>query len=325
MRIGEVVTSVIRLRQGDVIDVTWVPQIVEDELRREQAPCGVVIISQTCDVVQISPSKKHLIVAPIIEAPEANLLSNARRGRSPLKLFLKGAGNGGKDVIADLQHAVSVPKDFVLGAKLLGRISNSSHAQEARNLSMAIGRAFARFAFPDEVQLSLSKFLKKTRDKAGNNGAVGRVLSWVDILRVSADQWDRPGRRLKIYAIIPARLLILPEDADPGWTWEQVSHTSGTGADFRQRDLNSVSGILADYCEKLDQDAQSVNLTTLLRLWELWIDKVRYELLEPSIDDEVSSFEVELLSDEEFTYAKWKRTESLDLEDLSDSTLPVQE
>lgn len=324
MELGENVSCVSSLRQGDILDLSWIPEIVDGELKLRSISAGAVIISQTCDIVQVSESKKNIVVAPIIDSPDKQLLANARRGRSPLKLFLEGCGSGGSDAVADLQFAVSVPKEFVEGLKLLGRRSLSDHSQEARNLSMAIARAFSRFAFPDAVQLSLSKFLKKTRDKAGTGGPLGRALEWVDALRVSANQWGEPGRILKIYVIAPAEFLIFPDDVDPNWNWQSACVSLGVGSDFVESSLNEVSEKLANYCEKAAGAPQSVDLTTLLRLWELWTEKLREELLDPSTDKEVTEFEVELLSDEEFTYADWKRTESLDLEDLSNSAMPVE-
>lgn len=325
MQIGQKIESVADLRQGDVVGLTWIPEIVDGAPVSRATPCGVVVVSQTCDVVQVSASKANLIVAPIIEAPDSNLVANARRGRSPLRIFLKGCGPAGTDLVADLQHSVSVPKTFLLGSELLGRTASYDHDQEARNLSVVIGRAFSRFAFPDEVQASLSKFLRKTRDKAGTSGPLGRVLDWIDPLRVSADQWNNPGRHLRIYVIVPAHILIEPEDADPLWSWEAAHTRLGMSRDLRQLDLNQVSEKLADMCESAMSGSSGVDMTTILRLWELWAEKLQTELLEPAIDEEVSSFTVELVSDQEFTYAQWKRTESLDLEDLSNSTLPISE
>lgn len=325
MELGERVSAVNSLRQGDILDLDWIPEINGGELIQRKLSAGVAIISQTCDVVQESESKRNMIVAPIVEEPDRTLLSNARRGRSPLKLFLEGCGTGGSDVVVDLQFAASVPKSFVKGTKLLGRRSVSDHSQEARDLSMAIARAFSRFAFPDAVQVSLSKFLKKTRDKAGSIGPLGRTLDYVDSLRVSADHWDGSGRNLKVYVIVPAEFLIFPEDADPNWSWQSARADLDIGSEFNDSNLNQVSEKLADYCEQAADEAQTIDQTTLLRLWELWTEKLQEELLDPSVDEEVSTFEVELLSDEEFTFANWKRTESLDLEDLSNSQMPIED
>lgn len=324
MELGANISCIRNLRQGDVIGFNSLPGVLDGELRWNPTSAGAVIISQTCDIVQISESKKNLLVAPIVPAPDNSLLSNARRGRSPLKLFLEGCGPEGEDAVADLQYAVSVPKESVEGLTLLGRRSTSDHSQAARDLSMAIGRAFSRFAFPDAVQSSLSKFLRKARDKAGTKGPLGRVLEWVDSLRVSSDQWDKPGRILTIYVIVSAKLLIFPDDVDPNWTWRSASATLGVDPKFTERDLNTVSGVLADYCGHAIETSPSTDYTTLLRLWELWVIKLQKELLEPSTDSEVAEYRVELLSDEDFSYAQWQRTESLDLEDLSHSSLPIE-
>ncbi|WNY33076.1 hypothetical protein Q9Q99_12645 [Curtobacterium flaccumfaciens] len=72
--------------------------------------------------------------------------------------------------------------------------------------------------------------------------------------------------------------------------------------------------------QQLEADPTAADTTTVLRLWERWLGELERSDLSP-VDPHVASFEAELVSDVEFTYAQWKRSESLDLEVLSDSRI----
>ena len=131
-------------------------------------------------------------------------------------------------------------------------------------------------------------------------------------LRVAADQWSAPGRSLTLYVIVPEAHLIPAEDADPGWAWESERIVGLKQSDTEDRvDLNRVSALII---ENSDGDA-----TTLLHLWRMFGRLIRDTLLQPALDDEVVAFEVEVLSDVEMSYQRFTRTESLDLEVLSNS------
>lgn len=313
MEIGDAVEDVGSLRQGDVIDVAWIPAVAGKSADKWETPLGVVILSQTCDVVQVT--KRNCLVAPIIEATAAEI-SAARKGRSPLLLHLP-AMNGGNALVADMGCAASIPKDVLRGRQLVSRTAGQDSETGARSLGLRIGRAFNRFPFPDEVYPSFGKLRSKVQSSANGSGAFGAVIDLVEDLRVSADQWIQEGRKLTLYIVVPTRYLIVAEDADPDWRWA-VPYVIGL------RGSEMIDGMaLTRVSELLLKNLQG-DRTTLLRLWEEWADAVRRELLAPALDAEVVAFEVTLLTDEEFTLANWKRTESLDLEVLSNSVAPVQ-
>lgn len=320
MNVGEVVTSTRDLRQGDVLNVPALPGLEAGAAVLHEAPAGVVIISQTCDVVQAGQSKRNVTVAPLLESPDGQIVSAARRGRSPLLLHLKGT-EGSPEAIADLQRAGSLPKDALIGSQLIGRHTDGDSTVDARNLAQLVGRAYSRFAFPDAVHPVLEKMRRKARDTAGTASAFGRVIDHILELRITADQWDGPGRRLTLYAIVDARVLIFEEDVDPSWV-ASTSTINGLkpGEKLDLLSLTRVSELLADCCDSFDADAASANPTTILRLWEAWALCTKTQLLDSQTNAEVTEIDFLVQNDEEFTLAKWRHTASLDLEDLSDST-----
>src|SRR5690625_1986918 len=112
MEIDERISSLTELRQGDVIDIEWIPAVIGGAPGKFATPCGVAVISQTCDVVQETPTKSNVTVAPVVCSPDRAQLSNVRRGNAPLMVHLPKWGDAA-EAIADIQRAVSLPKEML--------------------------------------------------------------------------------------------------------------------------------------------------------------------------------------------------------------------
>ena len=129
------------LRQGDVIESG--PD-VEAMFEGSLGSLGVVVLSQTCDVVQ--SSKTRCLVAPVVTADDASVVA-AKKGRTPLHLYL-APDNSGETRVADMEHAVSLPKPALVGKRILGRHVAEASSRQAGKLAARVGRAFNRFPFP---------------------------------------------------------------------------------------------------------------------------------------------------------------------------------
>lgn len=316
---GESVADLRAARQGDVVALEWIPSVDEGEPVRLPSPQGVVILSQTCDVVRDPSSKPQILVAPVLESPTQQQLSEARRGRAPLLLHLPPVSDA-VEKVADLQHATSVPKRSLLGNLLLSRHTTADSAPDAAHLGSRIGRAYARFAFPDQIHGVTDALARKARETSGSSKPFGRVIDYVEDLRVKANHWDAPARVLTFFVIVPRRLLIDREDADPAWSWSSAAPPgAGKSVDIKTAPLARVSELLADACDAYEVDPLSANATTLFNLWNAWATTTRRELLEPHLGPELSEIHFVLESDDQFSLAQLRRTASLDLEDLSDA------
>lgn len=314
---GATVATTQELRQGDVVSLAWIPSVVDGAPGASPCPEGVVIVSQTCDVVQ--DSKTVCLVAPIVPADDA-LVSRARKGQAPLKLYLPNHADTPAQ-IADLDRIAAVPKSSLIGATLTARRGADEQSKPARDIAQRIGRVFTRFPFPDEVYPAFARLRSRAQKTAGGAGWFGQVLDYVDDLRVSADQWPAAGRNLILRVIVEDRYLIPAEDADPTWDW-QTATVKGkkSGELLTQLSLERASELLVRNLQTLDEDLSSADTTTILRLWERWLAELEAADLALA-DRHVASFGAELVSDAEFTYGQWKASESLDLEVLSDSRL----
>jgi hypothetical protein len=298
------------LRQGDVIDLEWICLPLSPKGRCEvlPTPAGAVLLSQTCDIVQ--PSKTRCLVAPVIPDPESEVVTSARKGRKPLHLYMGSQSASPTECVADLECAVSIPKASVVGARLIARYSDDAAPLASRRIAARIARAFGRFPFPDEVHPVFKKLRSHAQSKAGTSSNLGTVLGLIDNIRVRADQWVAPGRRLKVWVIVPEELLPSAEDHTGTRSW-QTAHVESLKPGERPE---SVS--FDRLCELIIANRSSEALA-LARLWSAFGDVLRSAYLLPDQHGEVVEVTVEVLSDREFTYQDYRESESLDLEVLS--------
>jgi len=141
-------------------------------------------------------------------------------------------------------------------------------------------------------------------------------LQRVDDLRVEADQWSRPGRRLRLWVIVESRFMVPADLIDANWPWDG-DHIPGLkpGEHRQELTLDRVCQLILAAVE-IGQPAAPV-------LWDTFGARVERQLLDPGRADaagEVATFEVEVVSDDDMTYRQFKATESLDLEALSNVT-----
>jgi hypothetical protein len=297
------------LRQGDILEVG--PGLAGKTVGLVASSCTVALLSQTCDIAQ--STKPYCLAAPVDRVDEDDTLYGAAaKGRRPLRVPL--CDQNGQHWVADVGRAFPVRKADIGPSALLAHCAQGDHDHNARVIRSRIARAYGRFPFPDEVAPVFKKLQDRLRSKAGGPGHLGQVLDLVQEVRVSADQWELPGRELRLFLIVSGEHLIPDEDADPSWTW-------GRTLGWERKDSESLL-TLDRACDLLLMNADN-DATTTLNLWRKVGERIHAELLVPFLNDAVSDVEVEVVSDEDFTLRQFNRSESLDLETLSDSFMEL--
>ena len=158
---------------------------------------GLVVISQTCDIVRRTGERHYLSVCPLIEKDE-NELPHILKGRRP---YLADVENAGKLVFADLSRVMSVHKDVVKTWK-----RNTGFNSEATRLhfAAALERKFGQFAFPDEFDSAMKGFsgvVWKRHDKPGSK--LGEVYRSLAQIRFRAEpNWEADERTITVIAVM---------------------------------------------------------------------------------------------------------------------------
>ncbi|MER6313605.1 hypothetical protein ABT237_07520 [Streptomyces sp. NPDC001581] len=304
--------SIAGLQQADILKTEQIPCLgPAGEAAWWPTPDGVVIISQTCDVVR--DTKEYLQVAPLVRLT-GNTARQAAKGAMPGYVLVPEA-----DAFADLDHVATVSKQHL--AMLVPQRGVAS-TQDLRLFGMRVGRRFSRFAFPDAVSEWLQPLKGLVIDKAGRaTSALGRVLDeQVESLRLECSpSWDEgaPYELTLLVVVKPGLLPVLDEkqpapSASPNlsrWLWD------AEGALLRKPVV---------IAEKIDTVTPSTSVGDRLWLWECFAESLAATCRPPAsappeIADAVNGREIsaEVATAREVVYERILRSEEIDLEHLS--------
>lgn len=154
------------------------------ELGETQVP-GLVVVSQTCDIVRSCDERPYVEVCPLVEVDDA-VLGEVARARRPALAYVPAFH--AQRLVADLDRIMTLEKPVV--AKWT-RIAGHTSDAEARAFAHALSRKRVRFAFPDDFTLFARKLQARLSDKHDKNTDEGWGLRALREIRVQASpQWD---------------------------------------------------------------------------------------------------------------------------------------
>jgi hypothetical protein len=196
--------------------------IIESEVR------GLVVLTQTCDIVRQCVERPFIEVAPIVEVTEL-VAHEIERGRRPVYAVIPALRH--LRLVADLDRTMTVEKSVV--AKWT-RTEGCRTDDEMRRFSLALTRKRARFAFPDDFTELVAKLQSRLLEKHDRQSDEGHALRALREIRVrAAPSWSAPEVELIFWFIREE------DDIDfrgTGWeswceVWLQLIPSSGR---FRQ-------------------------------------------------------------------------------------------
>jgi hypothetical protein len=114
---------------------------------------GLVVVSQSCDIVKKCTASEYVEVSPLVEIAEEAQLYAIRKGRQLRYAYLPGLAD--RKLAVDLDRTMTVEKAVVAG---WNRIPGCTTDVERRDFADALARKRQRFAFPDSFNAGLSKF-----------------------------------------------------------------------------------------------------------------------------------------------------------------------
>lgn len=178
--------------------LTESPQFTESESSDliEVETRGLVLVTQTCDIVRSCESRPYVQVAPLVEVEEDSL-REIQRCRRPQYAFVPGATDD--RLVADLDRVMTVEKTIVAGWV---RQSGCSNDQEIRAFAQALARKRVRFAFPDDFISWANKLQRRFREKHSKLSPEGEALRGLREIRVrAAPSWNHSEVQLMFWFI----------------------------------------------------------------------------------------------------------------------------
>ena len=141
---------------------------------------GVVILTQTCDVVRSACHRPYLELSPLVKVSE-NELPLIAKGFSPRYAFLPALA--ADHLVVDLDRCMSITKRAFIMARPDVKIGLRDDA-EIRAFSTALRRKRGRHAFPKKLSEALAPFIDHVRKKHNRESEVGRFLAECREIRV---------------------------------------------------------------------------------------------------------------------------------------------
>ena len=169
---------------------------------------GVVMLSQTCDVVRGCRDRPFVEVAPLIEV-SGPWVEDIRRLKRPAFAYVPGTVD--KRLVADLDRIMTAEKAIVAGWP---RTPGCETDGEVRDFAAALARKRSRFAFPDDFVAATRNLQERLIDKHDRQTGEGAHLRALREIRVrAAPSWDDGEVHLSWWFIKDAD----PVDAPVDW------------------------------------------------------------------------------------------------------------
>jgi hypothetical protein len=158
---------------------------------------GLMVVTQTCDIVRSCIQRPFIEVVPLVQVDESKLLE-VKRGRRPAYASIPALEE--QQLVADLDRVMTVEKSLVAAwTRTPGWVTDV----EARELAQALARKRARFAFPDDFTSFVRRLQGRLQEKHDKQSDEGRALRALREIRVGATpSWDAPQLELTFWFII---------------------------------------------------------------------------------------------------------------------------
>jgi hypothetical protein len=151
----------------------------------EEQVAGLVVVTQTCDIVRFCADRPYVEVCPLV-AVDAAVLRQVQRGYRPAYASIPALAD--RELVADLDRTMTVEKPIVARWE---RVPGWNTDAEARSITGALARKRARFAFPDDFAELMHRMVDRLTGKHDKDTVEGNALRALREIRVHAlPSWD---------------------------------------------------------------------------------------------------------------------------------------
>lgn len=171
-----------------------------DVILQTEGVVGLIVISQTCEIVQLSGGRHYVAVCPLIEVDEKEIVST-EKGMRPYLAFVE---NTDKNVFADLRRLMSIHKNLLAQWK---RTAGFTTASKQMRFAAALERKFGQFAFPDDFNAAIERFRRRIwRRHDKTDSPIGVVYRSISEIRFRAlPSWEADEREITVLAILDSK------------------------------------------------------------------------------------------------------------------------
>lgn len=218
---------------------------------------GLVLLTQTCDVVRVHTERPWVEVSPLVEVPDPALLASVERlGRPQFALIPALLA---ERLVADLDRTMTIDKALLVS---WARTPGWSSDEEERRFREALARKRSRPAFDDDFVEAVRRLSTRLRRSHGKDSPIGRATTALTEIRVQASpSWAAPEVKVFFWFI---------HDSPPGGSsieWDRhVESWLGLLTPIgRFRDFDGTASTLDDMTARDYVDSDRLDLDRLSR------------------------------------------------------------
>jgi hypothetical protein len=217
---------------------------------------GVVVISQTCDIVNCRDDREWVVVAALVEVAE-DTMENIGRGTSPRWASLEFPPQ--PTVAADLSQMMTIHKSVL--AKCERKEGFRSDLERGR-FADVLSRKHGRFAFPDAFSEGvLAPLRNRLRDAHKKNSDQGRTYRSIKLIRAAASpDWDAETVRVGFRFVLESTEKREADRAVIAQTIQKHLNSIDWPAGFQPQDPPFVVQEMAEMTAQDWVDSQEVDL-----------------------------------------------------------------
>lgn len=239
-------TGLLELQQGDIsYNEKWfvfrsTPDDAGNSLVEEKIE-GIVILSQTCDIIRSPQDRPYLEVSPLVRIDEPQVLREIRNGSRPRYAYIPTAA--ANMLVADLDRVMTVDK---AAASEWSFQRGCTDVLELTIFAQAIARKRNRFAFPDELVGVLRPLQQRIIKKHAKNSPEGELLRILKEIRIKAfPALGEDKVSLYFYFMVAEETLITPALEEQTNTWIDLLTATATYISFDAMitSYNSISAL----------------------------------------------------------------------------------
>lgn len=157
---------------------------------------GLVLVSQSCDIVRSAQGKPFVEVSPLVSVTD-EVIGDVKKLRRPNYILVPSLQDS--MLVGDLDRTMTVEKAVVAGWP---RTQGCRTDEERARFAWALQRKRARFAFPNDFNEWVGPLQKRVIQKHDKDGPEGRALRAIDEIWVRAEpDWSANPTRLTFHFI----------------------------------------------------------------------------------------------------------------------------
>lgn len=157
---------------------------------------GLVVVTQTCDIVNCRQDGETVTVCPLVKLP--GISKEVKSLRRPRIASIQHPPD--EDVHVDLSRMMAVSKELLAS---WNRVTGISSDDVRRRFAIALERLFGRFAFPDALNEALRPISDQAKKRHSKNSAAGQVYRSLYQLRLrAAPYWEAKEVEVTLFAVL---------------------------------------------------------------------------------------------------------------------------